>query len=240
MHFTDLVRADAKIYSQAVPRFLPTLSRGPKTSKRKRETPTMPKKRPRKTSGAKLSELNAATANAIFKLHDLETTSFTSVFLLMKLDLKIMFPELPCFVEERPFLSWIGRPPSPDESYGAAVDCPVISERLKAIAAACRSFKRSRKEGALCPTAFATAKNTWREFFAPEFPENGALLRGQSGFAAQQLEAKLLSEKNSIPMVSNNQLTHTIPFKCGADIVFVDLDLATRPTVLYRPALVQP
>ena len=101
MHFTDLVRADAKIYSRAVPKFLPTLSRDPKPPKRKSKTSVPSRKRTKRSTVAKLSEINAKTANAIFKLHDLETTDFSSVFILMKLDLQIMFPKLPCFVEER-------------------------------------------------------------------------------------------------------------------------------------------
>ena len=239
MHFTDLVRADAKIYSRAVPKFLPTLSRDPKPPKRKSKTSVPSRKRTKRSTVAKLSEINAKTANAIFKLHDLETTDFSSVFILMKLDLQIMFPKLPCFVEERSWLSWIGRPPSPDSSYGTVIECDVITDRLLALSQASDAYG-ARKDGCLSPLGFVTARSTWRELFSKQFPMEANIPRGQAGHAAQLLEAKLLLEPEVFANMANNQYTNMVPFKVGGDLVFVAAELAARPTILFRPALVQP
>ena len=157
MHFSEFVKADAKIYQKAK-RFLPILKRKPSQKKRKSSRISKPTKRRKQNSCHKLSNINAETANAILKLHDLETANFTSVFILMVLDLKIMFPKLDCFVEENDWFSWVGRPPLETLSYGCLLDCPVFCDRIVQIEKANMAYGGRDTTGNLCLASLGNCK----------------------------------------------------------------------------------
>ena len=85
-----------------VPKFLDKK----KLKKRKKSSSSNPRKK-RKSAFSTLSAIDIETANAIFKVHEELTDDFESAFLLMVLDLYIMFPKLPIF-ETHEWLHFLG------------------------------------------------------------------------------------------------------------------------------------
>ena len=193
-------------------------------------------KRLKRNPESMLSKVNTETANAIFHLHDLQTADFTSVFIIMLLDLYNMFPTLPCFVEEREWLSWIGRPLAQAMSYGTIMDCAPFASRLSTLLQSTHAYGERDSGGYICPLGLTTNRMAFREVFSPEFPFNDSIKEGDAGFSALKLERGLLEDGTYMIMTQNNFKRH-VPLKLGAEVLFVPLEWVDRPTALYRPAL---
>ena len=117
-----------------------------------------------------LSTVNTETANAIFQLHDLQTADFTSVFIFMLLDLYNLFPSLPCFVEDRDWLSWIGRPLAKSMTYGTIMDFEPFAKRLETVLQSTHVYGQRESGGFICPVGLATNRMAFREVFSRDFP----------------------------------------------------------------------
>merc|ERR1711951_809 len=140
MSFVDKLRTGT-LY-RSVPKFIRPKKKQKRKRKQKRarkSKKTKPRKKRRKSVHT-LSKVDTTTAKAIFKVHELESPDFDSVFVLMVLDLRILYPKLSVF-EKEGWLTCMTPIFSEGLKRGASMlQCKVIVDRLIRIFESCEGM----------------------------------------------------------------------------------------------------
>ena len=140
---------------RAVPKFIKTQKKKPKKRKRARKS-TANKEPKRRKSVHTLSKVNTETAAAIFKIHELENPDFDSVFVLMVLDLRILYPKLSVF-ETNSWLSCLTPVFSEGLKRGASMlQSKVLADRLVKIFKTCEGMGDRDRNRKFCLSAAAS------------------------------------------------------------------------------------
>ena len=216
---------------------LPKKEKTKKKKKRRIKEPTETKThKKRKKSVATLSKLDSETASSIFKLHEMISQDFASVFAFMVLDLRIMFPKLPVF-ETRDYLSCLAPfTHSALEHSASALDCPELYDRLKALQqdSTASGNRDADLKAELC--SFATDFTTLKEVTGSGYPGREQVPVGRAGFTAELVQKSLHLEGNSTTL-SENFFQGMVPSQLHADLVLVPVERVEKVERTLRPML---
>ena len=221
---------------QRVPKFL----KKPQTKKRKKSSSSNPRKR-RKQTLHTLSKIDLETANAIFQVHDELSEDFDSAFLLMVLDLRIMFPKLPVF-EDHKWLHYLsGVSNALAETAGPTVlQNEYLVDRLEAIFQASDAYGRSRKyeERKFNILGAAGVTCTWKESIGASYPERNQIRGGSTQSYAESVQAQALREDAKIAPIANWYKSWRF-VKLDSEVLAVPVERLTRPEETLNPTLLR-
>ena len=219
---------------QSIPQFL----KKPQAKKRKKSFSSNPRKK-RKQTFTTLSAIDTQTANAIFKVHDELTENFDSAFLLMVLDLRIMFPKLPVF-EDHQWLHFL----KPVSNALAATVGPTILqneylvERLEAIFGASDAYGRKQGERKFNILGAAGITCTWKETIGGSYPDGKQIKGGTTQAYAEAIQAKALQENATIAPLANWYKSWRFA-KLGSEILALPVERLTRPEETINKTLLR-
>ena len=220
---------------QRIPQFL----KKPKTKKRKKPLSSNPRKKRKQTFNT-LSKIDTQTANAIFKVHDELTENFDSAFLLMVLDLRIMFPKLPVF-EDHEWLHFL-KPVSNAfaETVGPTVlQNEYLADRLEAIFGASDAYGRQKGERRFNILGAAGITCTWKETIGASYPDGKQIKGGTTQSYAEAIQAKAMQENATIAPLANWYKSWRF-VKLGSEVLALPVERLTRPEETINKTLLSP
>ena len=223
-----------KTLFQRVPQFL----KKPQAKKRKKSLSSNPRKRRKKTLNT-LSKLDINTANAIFKIHDEHTENFESAFLLMVLDLRIMFPKLPVF-ESHEWLHYLcGVTNALAESTGPTLlQNEYLVDRLEAIFQASDAYGRTQGERKFNILGACGVTTCWKESIGASYPDGNQITGGSTQAYAESIEAKALREGAKIAPIANWYKSWRF-VKLGSEVLALPVERLTRPEETINESLLR-
>ena len=218
-----------------VPKFIKTQKKKPKKRKRAKKSKANREQKRRKSVHT-LSKVDTETAAAIFKIHELESPDFDSVFVLMVLDLRILYPKLSVF-EKESWLSLLTPLMSEGLKRGASMlRCQVIVDRLVKIFRSCEGMGDRDRDQKFCLSAVASLVTLWKEVTGERYPLGLNTNVGQAGHYAE-IVGKRLCESDDKLTLTQNWFTSWVPDVIFGDLVALPQERLTTPERTMRSLL---
>ena len=218
-----------------VPKFIKTREKKPKKRKRARNSKAN-KEQKRRKSVHTLSKVDTETAAAIFKIHELESPDFDSVFVLMVLDLRILYPKLSVF-EKEGWLTCMTPIFSEGLKRGASMlQCKVIVDRLIRIFESCEGMGDRDRDRKFCLSAAASLGTVWREVTGEGYPMKHEMREGQAGHYAEIVGRQLYESEDKLTL-TQNWFSSWVPDILFGQLVILPTERLTTVERTLRPLL---